>query len=125
MKNKFDLMIFSSHLLFGFCLRPLVDGSDWLILSFSRFSLFCFLYDGLYIPWFMLVMVLRRLVMLGVAAVSRGRKPFLLGTRVPEDNKLRGRQVDTPAVVPDRIEFTKDVRVNKTIGNNSENDPYW
>jgi uncharacterized MAPEG superfamily protein len=28
-------------------------------------------------------------------------------------------------VVPNQIEFTKDVRVNKTIGNDTENDPYF
>jgi len=80
---------------------------------------------GTVFAWFMFVMVLRRVVMLVVAGVARRGKPFPPGSRVPEDNKLRGGNVEVTTGIPGQIEFTKDVRVNKTIGNDSENDPYF
>jgi uncharacterized MAPEG superfamily protein len=80
---------------------------------------------GTVFAWFMLVMVIRRIVMIFLAIIARGRKPFPPGTRVPEDNTLRGTQVQTSTVEPGQIEFTKDVRVNKTIGNDTENDTYF
>jgi len=82
---------------------------------------------GTVFAWFMLGMVLRRVVMLGIALVARRGKPFPPGSRVPEDNKLRGGNVEvtTTATTSDQSEFTKDVRVNKTINNDSENDTYF
>jgi uncharacterized MAPEG superfamily protein len=80
---------------------------------------------GTVFAWFMLVMVLRRVVMLVVAGVARRGKPFPPGSRVPEDNKLRGGNVEVTTATSDQIEFTKDVRVNKTNNNDSENDPYF
>jgi uncharacterized MAPEG superfamily protein len=80
---------------------------------------------GTVFAWFMLVMILRRIVMLVVAGIARRGKPFPPGTRVPEDNKLRRGNVEATTEVPGQIEFTKDVRVNKTIVNDSENDPYF
>ena len=80
---------------------------------------------GTVFAWFMLVMVLRRVVMLVVALVAQRGKPIPPGSRVPEDNKLRGGNAEVSTVTPGQIEFTKDVRVNKTISNDSENDPYF
>jgi uncharacterized MAPEG superfamily protein len=81
--------------------------------------------SGTVFAWFMLFMVLRRVVMLAVAIVARRGKPFPPGSRVPEDNKLRGRNVEVTTTTSDQNEFTKDVRVNKTINNDSENDTYF
>src|SRR5262245_27085662 len=80
---------------------------------------------GTVFAWFMLVMVVRRIVILGVALVTGRGKPFPPGTRVPEDNRLRGGPVEISPVGSGLIEFTKDVRANKTIGNDSENDTYF
>lgn len=80
---------------------------------------------GTVFAWFMLVLVLRRVVMLVIAGIVRRGKPFPSGARPPEDRKLDGRNAETTIVIPGQIEFTKDVRVNKTIGNDSENDPYF
>ena len=82
--------------------------------------------SGTVFAWFMLVTVLRRVVMLIVAGVAQRGKPFPPGSRVPEDNILRRGHVEpTTTTTSNPIEFTKDVRVNKTINNDSENDPYF
>ncbi|CAF1341822.1 unnamed protein product [Adineta steineri] len=65
-------------------------------------------------------MVLRRVVMLVVAGVAARGKPRPPG-RVPEDYKTKRKSVGTPI----QNRFTKDVRVNKTINNDSENDTYF
>ncbi|CAF3337732.1 unnamed protein product [Rotaria socialis] len=75
--------------------------------------------------WFMLMMVVRRIAMIFLIVITRARKPFQPGTRVPEDSKLVGAQVQPSTVDPGTIEFTKDVRVNKIIGNDTENDTYF
>jgi uncharacterized MAPEG superfamily protein len=81
---------------------------------------------GTVFAWFMLFMILRRVVMLIVAGIARRGKPFPPGSRVPEDIKLRGGgNVEVTTETSGQVEFTKDVRVNKTIGNDSENDPYF
>ena len=80
------------------------------------------LQSGTVFAWFMLLMLLRRWVMLVVSGMARRGKP-LPADRVPEDRKLTGGQV--AAGVPDQVEFTKDVRVNKTISNDTENDTYF
>jgi uncharacterized MAPEG superfamily protein len=80
--------------------------------------------SGTVFAWFMLVMVVRRFVMLVVAGIARRGKPLPLD-RVPEDRKLAGGQMGSQTETPGHIEFTKDVRVNKTIGNDTENDTYF
>ena len=80
---------------------------------------------GTVFAWFMLIMLIRRVTMLIVAGVAGRGKPFLPGTRVPEDSKLRAGHGNVSSVGPGQIEFTKDVRVNKTINNDSENDTYF
>ena len=95
----------------GFCLIKMVDVNS--------------IQSGTVFAWFMLIMVVRRVAMLVVAGFARRGKPFLPGSRVPEDSKLRGGQVDVSPVGIDHNEFAKDVRVNKTINNDSENDTYF
>ncbi|CAF0747666.1 unnamed protein product [Adineta steineri] len=74
--------------------------------------------------WFMLVVILQRIVMLAVAMSTRRGKPFPPGSRPPEDNKLIGKQTTVTTDTSSPIEFTKDVRATKTINNDTENDPY-
>ncbi|CAF1043491.1 unnamed protein product [Adineta steineri] len=76
--------------------------------------------SGTVFAWFMLTMVLRRVVMLVVAGVAARGKPTPPG-RVPEDYRTKRKSVGTPI----QNRFTKDVRVNKTITNDSENDTYF
>ncbi|CAF1108986.1 unnamed protein product [Adineta ricciae] len=74
--------------------------------------------------WFMLMMLLRRIVLLIVAGVSGRNRPFPPG-RVPEDKILKRTQVHSTNNTADATTFTKDVRVNKTIVNDAENDTYF
>ncbi|CAF0897321.1 unnamed protein product [Adineta steineri] len=76
---------------------------------------------GTVFAWFMLVVILRRIVMLGVSMAARRGKPFPPGTRPPEDNKLIGQ----PTTTTTQHDFPRDVRVNRTINNDTENDPYF
>jgi uncharacterized MAPEG superfamily protein len=74
--------------------------------------------------WFMLIMVLRRIVMLVVAGIAGRNKPLPPG-RVPEDKILKRGRVTPPVTQTAPMEFTKDVRVNKAITNDTENDTYF
>lgn len=80
---------------------------------------------GTVFAWFMLGMVLRRIVMIAIGINAQRGKPIPPGTRVPEDNKLVRGNVEATATTSNQIEFTTSVRVNKTINNDSENDPYF
>jgi len=44
---------------------------------------------GTVFAWFMLAMILRRIVMLVVAGIAGRNRPFPPGTRVPEDQMLK------------------------------------
>jgi uncharacterized MAPEG superfamily protein len=79
---------------------------------------------GTVFAWFMLMMLLRRLVLLTVLAVTGRNKP-LLPTRVPEDRVLNRRPVVAPTTDTAPIVFTKDIRVNRVIHNDAENDTYF
>ncbi|UJR29746.1 hypothetical protein I4U23_017294 [Adineta vaga] len=83
--------------------------------------------SGTVFAWFMLMMIIRRIVMLGVAMNAGRGKPFPPGSRPPEDSKLSGVKIQQSptTTTSNQIEFTKDVRVNKTIHNDTENDPYF
>ena len=81
--------------------------------------------SGTVFAWFMLVMVIRRIVILFVAAVSAHDKPFPAGSRVPEDKILKSKNVHPWMFETTQTEFTKDVRANKIFGNDSENDTYF
>ncbi|CAF1033554.1 unnamed protein product [Rotaria magnacalcarata] len=81
---------------------------------------------GTVFAWFMFIMVIRRFVMLLVAGVSGRNRPFPTGSRVPEDSILKRKaQMESSTTETVHVEFTKDARVNKTIGNDSENDTYF
>jgi uncharacterized MAPEG superfamily protein len=71
-------------------------------------------------------MVIRRVVVLIVAGLAQRGKPFRADVRVPEDNRMPGAKVETETVAggPTNL-FTKDVRANKVIHNDSENDTYF
>jgi uncharacterized MAPEG superfamily protein len=79
---------------------------------------------GTVFAWFMLVMVIRRIVMLVVAGIAGRNRPFPPG-RVPEDKILKRGQVEPSTTGNIHGDFSKDVRVNKTINNDSENDTYF
>ncbi|CAF1466714.1 unnamed protein product [Rotaria sordida] len=83
------------------------------------------IHPGTVFAWFMLMMVIRRIVMLVVGGIAGRNRPFPPGSRVPEDKIFKKSQVDTSTVETDNNEFTKNVRVNKTIGNDTENDMYF
>jgi hypothetical protein len=48
---------------------------------------------GTVFAWFMLAMILRRIVMLVVAGIAGRNRPFPPGTRVPEDQMMKKGQV--------------------------------
>jgi len=79
---------------------------------------------GTVFAWFMLVMVVRRIVILVVAGIAGRNKPFPPG-RVPEDRILKRGQVEQSMAGTIHGDFSRDVRVNKTITNDSENDTYF
>ncbi|CAF0925910.1 unnamed protein product [Adineta steineri] len=83
------------------------------------------IHSGTVFAWFMLVVILRRIVMLAVAMSAKRGKPFPPGSRPPEDNKLIGKQTTVVTDTSSPIEFTKDIRVTKMINNDIENDPYF
>ena len=78
--------------------------------------------------WFMLIMVLRRIVLIIVIAIAGRNRPAHAG-RVPEDRFLKRRQVATTTTTATTenlpLVFSKDVRANKVINNDSENDTYF
>jgi uncharacterized MAPEG superfamily protein len=81
--------------------------------------------SGTVFAWFMLLMVIRRIVLLIIAGITGHNKPFPAGSRVPEDRILKRGQVEqSPTGVP-HVNYTKDIRVNKTISNDAENDTYF
>ncbi|CAF0856824.1 unnamed protein product [Adineta steineri] len=80
---------------------------------------------GTVFAWFMLFMVLRRIVLLVVAGIAGRGKPLPPG-RVPEDYRSRGKPVETTTTAASNpADFPPNVRVNRTIGNDTENDTYF
>jgi uncharacterized MAPEG superfamily protein len=80
--------------------------------------------SGTVFAWFMLLIVIRRIVMLIVAGISEYNKPFP-ADRVPEDKILKRSRVSSMAPEAIHGNFNTSVRVNKTIGNDTENDTYF
>ncbi len=77
---------------------------------------------GTVFAWFMLAMVLRRIALIVVFNIGLRSHPFRPGTRAPEDNPNRNKpSPNSPPTVP----FTIDVRANKVITNDAENDTYF
>ncbi|UJR20493.1 hypothetical protein I4U23_023621 [Adineta vaga] len=80
---------------------------------------------GTVFAWFMFFMVARRLVILIIAAAYSRNRPFVPGSRPPEDKILKSKTVEPASGHSVQAEFTKDVRANKVISNDGENDPYF
>ena len=80
---------------------------------------------GTVFSWFMFFMVSRRLIVLIVAAAYSRNRPFVPGSRPPEDKMLKSKSVEPSSNQSVQAEFTKDVRANKVISNDGENDPYF
>lgn len=76
--------------------------------------------------WFMFLMVLRRVVLLIVAMILGYRKPLIAGSHPPEDRLFKRGQVEpSSSSIATPLEFSKDVRINKIIHNDAENDIYF
>lgn len=72
----------------------------------------------------MFMMVMRRIVILVLAAVASRHRPFLPDSHPPEDKMLKSKDVEPWMLESGKVEFSKDVRAQRIIGNDSENDPY-
>ncbi len=80
---------------------------------------------GTVFAWFMLCMMLRRGVMIALFNIAGHGKPFKPGTRVPEDDSEYKKRKQHSTEESGYIEFTTDMRVNKVITNDAENDTYF
>ena len=80
---------------------------------------------GSVFAWFMLAMLVRRGVLIALFNVGIRGHPLPPGSRVPEDNPRRRERTEASSEGPAPIDFTLDMRVNKTITNDSENDAYF
>jgi uncharacterized MAPEG superfamily protein len=80
--------------------------------------------SGTVFAWFMLLMVLRRILMLIIAGITGYNKPFP-ADRVPEDKILKRGRVASSTSGIIHADFNATVRINKTITNDSENDTYF
>jgi glutathione S-transferase len=78
---------------------------------------------GTVFAWFMLGMVLRRAILILVFNIGIRGHPFQPGSRVPEDDPNKNKPTSKNA--PQPIEYTLDMRVNKVITNDAENDTYF
>jgi uncharacterized MAPEG superfamily protein len=81
--------------------------------------------SGTVFAWFMLIMLIRRVVLVFLFVIVRSGKPIQPGTQVPEDRKLAGNKIDVESGALGQDRFTKDVRANTVIGNDAENDTYF
>jgi hypothetical protein len=79
---------------------------------------------GTVFAWFMLILLIRRIILITILAVVGSKQP-LPPSRVPEDKIFRNRTVAAPTTDATRIVYTADVRANKIITNDSENDTYF
>jgi len=79
---------------------------------------------GTVFAWFMLIMVLRRIVLIIIIIIGGRNKPLPPG-RVPEDRFANRGQVANVTTETALAVITKDVRANKVINNDSENDTYF
>jgi hypothetical protein len=78
---------------------------------------------GTIFAWFMLEMVLRRAILILVFNIGIRGHTFQPSSRVPEDDPNKNKPTSTNA--PQPIEYTLDMRVNKVITNDAENDTYF
>lgn len=75
--------------------------------------------------WFMLLMVLRRVVLTILAIIVGYHRPFVPGSRVPEDRMLKPKDLQANFNDVAQTSFTKDVRINKVFHNDSKNDLHF
>ena len=80
---------------------------------------------GTVFAWFMLAMLVRRAVLIALLNVGLRSHPVKRGARAPEDNFGQKERPEASARRTPPIEFTLDMRVNRTITNDSENDAYF
>lgn len=80
---------------------------------------------GTVFAWFMFLMVLRRVALLITAMVAGRNKPFVPGSRAPEDRMLKRGQIQPTSSDIAPIEYTKELRAMRVIGNDTENDSYF
>ena len=81
--------------------------------------------SGTVFAWFMLIMLIRRVVLVFLLVIIRSGKSFQSDTQLPEDIRLAGKKIDVESVALGQDQFTKDVRANKVIRNDAENDTYF
>ncbi|CAF1252644.1 unnamed protein product [Rotaria sp. Silwood1] len=81
--------------------------------------------SGAVFAWFMLLMIIRRIVLLIIVSIVEYNRSFPPSFRVREDKILRKVRIESSITRPIHIEVTKHVRVNKIIGNNLENDVHF
>lgn len=77
--------------------------------------------------WFMLIMVIRRIILIIIIGIAGRNRPVQPG-RVPEDRFLkRGQVATTTTTTGEGVPpvFSKDVRANRVINNDAENDTYF
>lgn len=79
---------------------------------------------GTVFAWFMLILVLRRVALIIVMVVAGRNKPLPAG-RVPEDQVFKRGQVGASVTDGNAVVITTDVRANRVIGNDAENDTYF
>lgn len=80
---------------------------------------------GTVFAWFMLFMVLRRIGLIIIIGITGRNRPFQAG-QVPEDKFLKNRQIGIAPTTDHTPQiFSKDIRANKTIHNDAENDIYF
>ena len=77
--------------------------------------------------WFMFLLVLRRVILIILTMIWGYKKPLIAGSRPPEDRMFKRGQIEPSSSTTNEIsvEFTKDVRINKVIHNDAENDIYF
>lgn len=75
--------------------------------------------------WFMLAMVVRRIILLTFAAINGRYRPTLDLTQVPEDNIMKPKDLRTPIQEIGSVVYNKELRTNRVIGDDTENDIYF
>ena len=80
---------------------------------------------GTVFAWFMLVMVLRRFVLIGILSLIRLTRPYQPGWRAPEDDFFKNGPVVASTVSAAPLQFDTDKRINREIANDAENDTYF
>lgn len=83
------------------------------ILSYTVFS------------WFMLLMIVRRIVLVSFAAINSRYRASPDITKVPEDMIMKPKELQTPIQSIGSVVYSKELRSNLVITDDAENDPYF